>query len=251
MKIIKKLALIMLLVATLVSCKDENYYSLDYYWITTATVENPDQRSAFYFRLDNNTSMFTAASNLHHYYRPKDGQRIIANYTILNDKPAGSSYNHDIRLNDVYTILTKDIYNLTPETQDSIGNDPIQIIQMRRGRDFLDIEFKFHGLNKVHFINLVSDNSKVYNDGKVHLEFRHNAYNDMPTYTKRGIASFNLKPLQEAAVGVDKLDLVIHVKESETTEKQYDITYQFADTTQVSYRNKGNQDIKSLQAEIY
>ncbi|NDV47561.1 hypothetical protein D0T49_10930 [Paludibacter sp. 221] len=249
MKAVKKLLFLLLFTVFMVSCKDDGY-SLDYYWIDIATVENTGQRSAFYFRLDDNTLMFTAASNFYNYYRPKDGQRIIANYTILNDKPEGSAYDHDVRLNDVFEVLTKEVYSITPETEDSIGNDPINIVDMWIGNDYLNVEFEFKGLNKVHFINLVSDANKTYTDGKVHLEFRHNAYGDMPSYRRRGIVSFNLKSLQEGVSGVDKLDLVIHVKESDSVEKTYQQTYKFADTGSAKYRTKEKLDIKRFQAKI-
>lgn len=249
MKLIKKLAFIMLFALLLVSCKDDGY-SLDYYWIDIATVENPTQRSAFFFRLDDNTLMFTAASNLLDYYRPIDGQRIVANYTILNDKPAGSSYDHDVKLNNVYNVLTKEIYDITPETEDSIGNAPIMISDMWIGGDYLNIQFRYFGLNKIHFVNLISDASKTYDDGKIHLEFRHNAYNDMQSYLKRGIVSFNLKSLQEDTEGVDRLELVIHVKDSDDTEKTFDFTYKFADTTPARYKTKEKLNIEALKAEI-
>ncbi len=222
----KKYALIFLLPAfALMSCSDDDGYSLDKFWVSMATVENPNNENAFYLRLDNNDLLWTAASNFINY-RPQNGQRIIADYTILNDKPAGSPYQHDVKLNDAYNVLTKSIYNITPATQDSIGNDPIGINDMWVGGDFLNVEFYYGGYNKRHFINLVKDNSKEYNDNRVHLELRHNSYGDANTYRFKGIASFSLTSLviQPAATS-NRIDLTIHVKEQDGSEKTYDYIY--------------------------
>ncbi|MDR3094741.1 MAG: NigD-like protein [Bacteroidales bacterium] len=223
----KTILLMMVLTSVLLSsCKDDDGYSLGKYWVNIATVENPKGQNYFMFTLDNGDRMWTAATGLWGYH-PKDGQRIIANYTILSDKNAGSSYNHDVRLNGVHTVLTKDIFAVTPETQDSIGNDRVRIDDIWIGSDYLNVEFRFNGQNKVHCINLVSDALKGYDDGKIHLEFRHNANDDAATYSQWSIASFRLKPLQQE--GVDRLTIVIHTSEYQHPDEQtYEVVYRFA-----------------------
>lgn len=217
----------MLALLFLVSCnRDEDQYLPQNSFTSIATVENPSQSSGFYFRLDNNDRMWITATNFP-YYQPKDGQRIIASYSILSVNGDGIAYNHTVSLNDVYEVLTKGIFKITPTTQDSIGNDQINISDMWVGSDFLNVEFNYLGYNKIHFINLVSDSTKTYTDGKVHLEFRHNANNDYTTYSKWGIVSFNLKSLRPLAIG-DSVNMVIHSKEFGTTvDKSYNLTYKF------------------------
>lgn len=223
----KRIFLGILALTFLVACtQEEDQYQLQNNFSSIATVENPNKSSAFYFRLDNNDLMWITSSNFP-YYRPKDGQRIVAVYSILSVNNDGLLYNHKVVLNDVYEVLTKGIFNITPATQDSIGNDPITIRDMWVGSDFLNVEFDYAGYNKIHFINLVSDNTKTYTDGKVHLEFRHNANNDSPTYSKWGIVSFNLRSLRPLAVA-DSVNLVIHSKEFGTpVDKTYNVTYKF------------------------
>ncbi|MDO9154003.1 MAG: NigD-like protein [Paludibacter sp.] len=223
----KKLFLLLLPFLLLTSCdKDDDNYSLDHYWVDIATLNNPDNSSFFFFTLDDSTRLWTAASALK-YYRPKDGQRAIVNYTILNDKPASSGYNHDVKLNDVYEVLTKNIFNLTPATADSIGNDYITIEDIWIGSNFLNVEFVYQGGHKIHYINLVSDNSKTYTDGKIHLEFRHNSNGDYPSIYRWGMVSFNLKSLQVA--GKNAVDIVIHTKEFSTgnSNRTYNFTYKY------------------------
>ena len=222
----KKFFLLLILMGfVFVSCSSDDDYSLDNYVISIATVENPDNSSFFYLKLDDNTLLGTAVT-YYPNYRPKTGQRIIANYTLLGKTPEGSSYDYDIRLNDAYNILTKGVFDITPQTQDSIGNDPVVLRELWVGSDFLNVDFYYKGNNKTHFITLAYDASKVYTDGKVHLELRHNAHNDEAKYIIHGIASFNLTSLQ-SLTATKSLDLVIHVKDYDGKESTYDVKYDF------------------------
>lgn len=224
----KAVILLMVLLPVFFTACDDDGYSLGDIWVSIATVENPDEEAYFFLNLDNQDRMWIAATNLP-FYRPGDGQRIIADYTVLSDKAAGSAYDHDIKLNNVlYSILTKDIFDITPETQDSIGNDPLRVEDMWIGSHYLNVEFVFGGQNRVHAINLVKDDSKIYEDGKVHLEFRHNANGDNPVYKRWGLASFDLRSLGED--GVTSVDIVVHTLEDaeEAPEaKEYEFTYVF------------------------
>jgi len=210
-----------------VSCNDDDGYSLGKFWVGLATVENPGQNSNFYLRLDNNDLLWIAATN-NYSYRPKTGQRILADYTILNDQPETSGYDHDVKLNDAYNILTKDIYTVNQSTQDSIGYDPIGIRDMWIGSDFLNIRFFYRGYNQRHMISLVSDTAKIYDDNKIHLEIRHNAHNDATNYTFTSMASFNLTSLQ-ATPRLQVLDLVVHYTDYEGKEYQQELSYNYVD----------------------
>lgn len=225
------LVLIMIL-PVLVACDsnfDNNYYGYSYR-IDIATVKNPASTSKFSFLLDNNKLMQVTQTN-DPTFIPKDGQRIIANYSILSATKTDSTYTRNVQLNNAALVLTKGIFNITPATQDSIGHDSIAIRDMWIGNDFLNIEFAYFGNDKTHYINLVSDASKVYTDGKIHLEFRHNGNGDSPAYYQRGIVSFNIKSLQ-TGVSATVLNLAIHVKVPyQSAEKIYDIPYYFGPAT--------------------
>ncbi|MDR2038848.1 MAG: NigD-like protein [Bacteroidales bacterium] len=187
-----------------ISCnddKDDNTYG-----ISVGMVENPDGKNQFFIDTDKGNRLFVKESRVP--YTPKDSQRVVTRFVILSEKEAGSGYNYDVALFDYYNILTKNIFNITSATQDSIGNDPISISDVWVSNDYLNVEFNYLGYSRSHFINLVSDSEKTYDDGKVHLEFRHNANGDMANRWFWGIASFNLKTLQEE--GKTSLDLVIH-----------------------------------------
>lgn len=225
MNAFKKLAVMGLALLVLTSCFDDMDYMPEEYWVDIATVENPDSSNAFFFRLDNDILMWTAASNILNY-RPADDQRIVANYSILTDKRQTGLYDYDVRLNDVYEVLTKGIFPITPETQDSIGNDSIHIRDIWVGSKYLNVEFVYPGFNKTHYINLVYDSLKTYTDNKLHLEFRHNANDDLAVNNLWGVASFDLSSIEDPAL--DSIQLVIHVNlPHQSSEQLYQRTYHY------------------------
>lgn len=231
----KKLFIAISLLLLIVSCSDD-IKSNENNHIDIATVENPTLSPKFYFILDNGERMYTTTSD----YRPKDGQRIIANYSFISaGSDANSVLKNVVRLNDVYEVLTKGILKIKPKQQDSIGNNQIEIKSMWVGSDYLNIEFAYLGLNKIHYINLVSDSTKTYPDNKIHLEFRHNANGDYPSYSKWGMSSFDLRPLKAHGALGDSINLVIHTREySSSTDKTYSLTYKFNLLKGISYVNK-------------
>ena len=220
----KKIFLVLLFVPFFFSCNDENEDEDFEHYVDIATVENPSQATEFIFTLDDSTRL-KAINSLIPYYRPKDGQRIIVDYSLYYTNRDTTAYDYLARINDVYEILTKGIFQITPETEDSIGNDYIHIDRMWIGSHYLNIEFVYPAYDKTHFINLVSDTSKTYTDGKIHLEFRHNANGDYPNFNRWGIVSFDIKSLENNSAG-DTLKLVIHSREyNNTTMKEYPINY--------------------------
>ena len=234
----KKILLCFVVMLILIACnQEENNIQYQPYFTSIATVVNPNKSSEFSFILDNKDLMWITETNFPNY-KPVDGQRIIANYNILTVNNNSTLYNHKVYLNDVYEVLTKEIFMISSVTQDSIGNDRVQINSIWIGSHFLNVEFTYQGFNQIHFINLVKDSTKTYSDGKVHLEFRHNANNDYPTYLKWGIVSFNLSSLDTQATG-DSINLVIHTREFATPENvTYNLTYKFG--------SDGSSSIKSL-----
>jgi len=224
MKTFQKAFLLFLLIPFFVACMDDNDSPNENYHVDIATVINPDSSSSFVFQLDNDKLMWAPATGSSSYI-PKDGQRIVAYYTILTDNSLDSLYDYKVQLNDAYNVLTKGIFAIKPAQQDSIGNDSISIKNIWVGSDYLNVEFVYPGNDKIHYINLVSDASKVYTDGKTHLEFRHNANDDSPVSYREGIVSFNLKSLKPAS-GAAAIKLVIHVNiPNQTDEKTYEFKY--------------------------
>lgn len=231
----KRLFIALSLLLLIVSCSDD-IKSNENNHIDIATVENPTLNSKFYFILDNGERMSTTTLD----YRPKDGQRIIANYSFINSgSDANSVLKNVVRLNDVYEVLTKGILKIKPKQQDSIGNNQIEIKSIWVGSNYLNVEFVYPGLNKTHYINLVSDSTKTYPDNKIHLEFRHNANSDNLSYSKWGMASFDLRPLKAHVTSGDSINLVIHTREYiSSIDKTYPLTYKFKTLTGMLFTTK-------------
>lgn len=223
----KKIFILALVFPLLFSCNN-NEEEVEDSNVEMATVENPSQLTNFYLNLDDSSRLYVLNNDIK-YYRPKNEQRVIVDYTILSNKPRGSSYDHDVKINDVYEVLTKGIFPITSATEDSIGNDPIAINGMWISGNYLNVDFIYPGYSKMHFITLASDASKTYTDNKIHLEFRHNANNDYPSFNISGVVCFNLKSLRKS--GSSSVDIVIHSNEFDNgaSEKTRNFTYKYGE----------------------
>jgi len=227
----KRIFLLAILIPVFIACNKDDE-ATEPTVVKMGTIENPTQQTNFYLNQDDSTRIWVLNSDLK-YYRPKDNQRVIMEYSVLTTRPTGSSYAHDVKLVDIYEVLTKGIFTVSTATQDSIGNDPVAIRDMWVTGDFLNVEFLYPGYSKTHYINLVSDTAKTdtYTDDKVHLEFRHNANDDYPSYNISGIVSFDISSLR--VTGENSVDFVVHTKEFDytTADRTYSFTYKYGTTT--------------------
>jgi len=206
------------------SCDDDDGYSLGDFWVDIATVETDDNSSAYWFILDDGTTLWPAASDIQ--YLPKQGQRIILNYSILSNQK--NEFDHYIKINYIWDILTKKTIVLTATNADSIGNDPVKINDMWIGNHYLNVNFLFnYGGIRPHAINLV-ENSLIPDpqDGKIHLEFRHNAYGSTNNRLYNGLVCFDLKSYQNSST--DSVTFAIKVLDWNTRDDvTYDIVYKY------------------------
>ena len=125
----------------------------------------------------------------------QDGQRVMANYTILDR--VETVYN--VRLNFLYNILTKSpvyLSQLTSEQIAELGNDPVNVRAMNFGGKYLNanIEVLRKDPSLAHFINLVVDEQRS-DDQTVYLTLRHNAYGDPTSLAASQRVSFDLSEL--------------------------------------------------------
>lgn len=204
----------------IVSC-DDHANSLGNFGIDIATVI-PEGDNAYSLLLDNGTRLWPAASALN--YSPSYNQRVFLNYTILSD--AQSGYDHFIKVNDIWNILTKETIDLTSRNRDSIGNDPVKANAVWVGGDYLNVSFMFnYGGVQPHAVNLVKQSpSSEETPGQLELEFRHNAYESRQTKLYEGFVCFDLKPLR--VENQDSLKLSVKVK-GWSGDQSYDIVYRY------------------------
>ncbi len=204
----------------LVSC-DDNSHSLGSFGIDIATVI-PEGENAYSLLLDNGKRLWPAASSFR--YNPTYNQRVFLNYTVLSD--AQNAYDHYIKVNDIWNILTKDVIELNAENADSIGNDPVRSNAVWVGGDYLNVSFMFnYGGVRPHAINLVRNSlSSLSSDDTIDLEFRHNAYQSDRTKLFEGFVCYDLKPLRSS--NADSVNLSVKVKEWDK-DVTYDLVYRY------------------------
>lgn len=227
------------------SCNDDGY-SLDDFTVALATVNSVGAESDGYFlTLDDGTTLWPAASN--GVYVPEVGERVIVNYTVLSDKQG--QYDHFVKINGMQEILTKDVVDLTAENKDEIGNDPIKILDLWTGDNFLNIHFRINiGGSKTHTINLVRNKLNVADgDEAIELEFRHNKNGDEEKYRLNNYAAFNLRSLQVA--GRDSIKLIIKVQDYDNEVKTYPVTYKY-NSTLLNKQNKYITDMPETHYQI-
>ncbi len=208
----KQLLLLMSMVLGLfvyTSCEeDDDHYSLDKFWLSSGTITKTTDY--YYVTTDGGSVLWPAASSVNESYL-EDGMRILVNYTILDDGATDDIYDYYVKINDVDEILTKPYFEFTEETPvdiiDSIGNDPIKILDTWFTGDYLNVEFNYGGGVGLHFVNLVYDatNPVVDETGEIILELKHNDNGDPYSYVQWGVASFDISGLQQEDVSELKL----------------------------------------------
>lgn len=191
-----------LIVATpfLSSCLDDNdapTYSISSE-IQLSTVRLLDN-DKFYFEFDDGNTLYPNDGPVLRNYDAQDGQRVFVYYDLLEEKVDGYTYHGDIRL--IQNILTKNIIPMTEETEDSIGDDRINAIEILIAGGYLNISFQYYGTHtedRKHMLNLVQNETIEYPESDyIPLEFRHNAYNDYPSRIGWGYVCFNLENIEE------------------------------------------------------
>ncbi len=173
------------------SCDTDEGYSLDKYSVNLATVKMIDQHAGtYYLLLDNRQKLWPAAQKV--YFTPEEGNRVLANYTLLSDRVGG--YDHYIRINSISKVLLKSVIELNQSNKDSIGNNAVSIEDIWFSGKYLNVMFGYWGSgHKTHFINLVNNTTVAHPmDNCIYLELRHNANNDAAVQRFHGLVSFDL-----------------------------------------------------------
>ena len=208
-------------VLTVVSCNKKDEHSLGEFHIDIATVIPVGERG-YLLMLDNGKQLWPAATDV--FYLPTENRRVFVNYTTLSDEQGG--YDHYVKVNDIWDILTKKIIEQTPQNVDSIGDDPVTINDAWVGNDYLNIDFMFnYGGVRPHSINLVIDSLHPdVTPDTLELEFRHNAYGSLSPRLYEGFVCFDLKPLQRT--DTDSVQLTIKAKEGNGA-KIFNVVYRY------------------------
>lgn len=190
--------LLMATMAVMQSCDDDDdSYSLGDFTISMATVKVINA-GTYYLQLDNNKTVWPGATSIP-WYNAIDGQRVIADYTILGDH--FQEYDYVAKINSLYNVLTKGVEDLTAENEAFYGNDKVNITDMRIGGNYLNVRFRINiPANTKHRVSLVRNTTvESPQDNYIHLEYRYNDQDDVTNYIQTGYVSFNLGELGPAS----------------------------------------------------
>ena len=126
------------------------------------------------------------------FYKPIDGQRVITYFNPLYDNYEG--YDHAVKVEHNYNVLTKQVEDLTAENESEFGNDPVWVNKdmMWIGGGYLNVIFRQNlPVKEKHLVSLVRDmraTAAEGEDGKKGIKVKLNSVKDGETEVV-----FNLK----------------------------------------------------------
>jgi hypothetical protein len=178
---------------------DDDGYSLDNAWVGFGLVNKDASSESFTIVMDDGEVLFPSTYS-DFALDVFNNERVLINFTILGNKenPDHNEYYY-VQINSLRKILYKGIFDITPATEDSIGNDPIQVEDKWIKNNILNFELKYWGGSKTHFINLVKQSGTINTaSGPIVLELRHNANDDNDQVPLSAFVSFDLSALKVA-----------------------------------------------------
>lgn len=193
------------------ACLDDD--TTNHHQLTIGTIKVVDGQE-YYFALDEGTKMYPGDTTNIHNYTVVPEQRAFVYFDLLEEKVSGYDYNAAIYR--IENILTKDIYLMPAEKEDSIGDDRINITNMWIANDHLNIQYQIHyddTSNKSHMLNLIVNEAADDKNDKedyLTLEFRHNAYGEAQRKLGPGIVSFRLNNIRQLVEGKRGLNIRVN-----------------------------------------
>jgi hypothetical protein len=182
----------------LTGCLDDDGYSLGDQWIGFGVLQDTDN---LWIKLDNGDILKTVTTEGAGYYNfqtrdgLQEGDRIFVNFTILDDAESDTTGHstYFVQLNALEEILLKQIMDVTPENEDSIGSDPIVVQDVWVANHMINFKLKYWGKYQTHYINLVKQPGDfMADDQPLQLELRHNNNDDIKSIPYTAYVSFHL-----------------------------------------------------------
>ena len=191
---------------------DDDGYSLGDIWIGIGIV---GEEQSLKIKLDGGQILVPVAFPDYMSSIPllKTGDRVFLNYTVLdekmnNDEEIEAYY---VKINDYEKVLMKGILDITEAIEDSIGNDPVIVLDYWVSNNLLNLKLKYWGEQKKHFINLVKEPGVLTaGDQPFELELRHNDNDDNQSIAFVSFVSFKLDSLEIS--GLDSIRFKVSSK---------------------------------------
>lgn len=153
----------------------------------------------------------------------KDNDRVFL-YFSFNDGTLPAGIDHLVDIYSIEKVPVKPVFELTYDTNDSIGNDPVNISDLWMAKDFMNLSFLFYGGTKTHLINLIRYPELTSSD-TISMEIRHNDQDDNGVTYLSGFMSFDLTSLQ--VEGKDSVTLCVKAKEYDNRIFEKCYTYKY------------------------
>ncbi len=220
----------------LAGCSDDDGYSLSDAWIGFGIFQ-ADEADNYKIIMDNKDVLIPIASNYPPGWgkRLDNGERVLVNYTILEDilDDDGEIEGYYVKVNSIKDILMKGIMEITPENEDSIGNDPIVVEDYWMTDSLLSFKLRYWGYNSIHFLNLVIKPSLSMAPGiqPYELELRHNANDDEAAIYYTAYVSFSLNSLR--IDGVDSVSFVVTATDYDGVEFSEEGVFNYSDLPEI------------------
>ena len=217
----------------LTGCLDDDGYSVGNQWIGFGVIQNVNNLKV---KMDNGDLLKPVSYNNTAYYNfeTRDGldvgDRVFLNFTILDDSVDDSTdvTTYFVTLNSLEEVLLKQIMDITPEKEDSIGNDPIIVKDTWIANNMLNFKLKYWGRYETHFINLVKQPGVLTADDQpIQLELRHNNNNDDDAIPYTAYVSFRLDSLM--VNGLDSVRFDVTCEDYDGEPFLYEGTYVYGE----------------------
>jgi len=225
----------------LAGCSDDDGYSLSDAWIGFGIFQ-ADEADNYKIIMDNKDVLIPIASNYPSGWgeRLDNGERVLVNYTILGDVEESSLPSYYVKVNSIKDILMKGIMEITPENEDSIGNDPIVVEDYWMTDSLLSFKLRYWGYNSIHFLNLVTKPSLSMAPGiqPYELELRHNANDDDDAIYYTAYVSFSLNSLR--IDGVDSVSFVVTATDYDGVEFSEEGVFNYSDLPDIIENGENN-----------
>lgn len=183
------------------SCSSDDGYSLgkqEIHYMTVKLLEGENPNNSFYLVDESLGLKYWVAAPIYSNNSYADGQRAIANITPLSGTQG--DYDHYVRLNSMFKVLTKPVNVLKPGETDDFGTDRVGLVSgvFWPGvlLDGFYVNVAYSLFDPSHTIALIKNEHKTYeDDGYLHLELRYDAKGSIQDKYLLGRVSFNLESL--------------------------------------------------------
>lgn len=196
----------------LTSCDDNEYEHR--YW-DYGVVDSLDVQQ-YVIRLDGGDVIIPTNG----FSRLSDSLRVWVDFSIEEESDT-TRKEYKVELHNLVKVLTKPILPHDETILDSLGNDPLEIDSYWIANGFINFKFYYYASGmKKHMVNLMQLPSQ---DGKIILEFRHNAFKDYASDLFRSDVSFRLGDLLD---GMEKpVSIEVLYSSSPNSTKSITLTY--------------------------